>query len=118
MTSALRVLSHAMRGFWTHFAEHGEPESEQQQWPVWQGGTSDNEYLVFETEQGGGLVTSNDVVVPAALVEAIVLDPRLPSLMEKCDVYASLVRENPALWSEKSYRSGKPMDCRVFPLQE
>jgi len=126
-------LSQTIRGFWAQFAatgkpepelEHGEPleqEPEQalasKQWPAWQADEG-VKYVVFDTLLGDGTSMSTAVVQPDAFVERILADQRLPSLMEKCGVYASLVRKNSKLWPEKAYRSGKPIDCRAYSLQE
>lgn len=118
------ALSKSIRGFWTHFALQGKPEATPLLWPAWQTGEGNkkqpplDKYLVLDTEQSGGLTTSSELVSPAALISAIAEDPRLPSLMEKCEVYGSLVIKNPDLWSIKTYHRGKPLDCRAFPLQQ
>lgn len=118
------ALSKTIRGFWSHFARQGKPEATPQYWPAWQASAGNkkaaavDKYLVLDTEQGGGLTTSNELVSPAALITAIAQDARLPSLIEKCEVYASLVNKNPELWSAKTYHRGKPLDCRAFPLPQ
>jgi len=113
-------LSKSMMSYWAEFAYTGDPgrgrDGEEPHWTAWdESGTAAAKFIVFDSEEGGGLRMSSEAVTQGELIERISTDPRFESWRERCEVYLSFVGRSP-LMSEERYESVGEGACQAYPL--
>jgi para-nitrobenzyl esterase len=113
-------LSKSMMSYWAEFAYTGDPgrgrDGEEPRWAAW----DDSEpgaakYLVFDSEEGGGLRMSSETVTQEEVSKRIATDPRFESWRERCEVYRGYVGRI-ARMDEERYQSVGEGACRAYPL--
>lgn len=91
---AARILSDQMMSYWGQFAYTGDPgrgrSGDQPEWRSW--GADGGQFLVFDTQAGGGVRMSNETLTRAAVLAQIANDDRLETAEERCEIYGNLVR--------------------------
>jgi para-nitrobenzyl esterase len=113
-------LAEAMMDYWTAFAASGRPgggrDGRLPAWPAWSRATPT--FLVLDTESGGGIRASTEMVSRFGVLDSIETDPRLPTPRDRCLVYHELVSGSGAL--PRPYYDAKcpnhPFDA--FPWRE
>jgi para-nitrobenzyl esterase len=118
---AAEALSHAMMSYWGALAHDGAPGRGRSgalvEWRPWDATRADGpKYMVFDTDEGGGLRMSSRALHPDRLIREVERDERFRSRNERCEVYAGFV-----LWagqmSEDEYARVADGACRAFPLE-
>ena len=114
-------LSRRMMSYWAHFAHTGDPgrgrDGNQLRWEPWSNaGEAAAKYMVFDSQEGGGLRMASETVPRDQVIARVVGDSRFPSWRERCAVFRSFVR-----WSERmdqaEYESVGDGACRAHPLE-
>ena len=113
------ALSSKMRSYWTHMAYAHTPgrgrDGALPAWPAWNPLPNAPKYLIFDTEQDGGLRVGTDQITDAVVLAKVSQDPRLQTDEERCRVYGNMVQ-----WSEvvspDDYEDMLDGACRAFPL--
>jgi hypothetical protein len=109
-----------MTSYWAHFAHTGDPargrDGNQLRWEPWSNaGEAAAKYMVFDSEEGGGLRMASETVPRDQVIARVVGDSRFPSWRERCAVFRSFVK-----WSERmdqaEYESVGEGACRAHPL--
>jgi para-nitrobenzyl esterase len=112
-------LSKSMMSYWAEFAYNGDPgrgrDGEEHHWTAWDDSGAAAKFIVFDSEEGGGLRMSSEAVTHADLLERISTDPRFESWRERCEVYLSFVGRSP-LMTEEGYESVGEGACQAYPL--
>jgi para-nitrobenzyl esterase len=90
-----RWLSERMGSYWAAFARSGDPgrgvEGDLPHWAPWDDTSEDSpRFLVFDTQQGGGLRMSAEYVTADRLAQRLMRDPRFDD-EERCEALAELV---------------------------
>jgi len=89
-------LSDRMISYWSQFAATGRPgrgrDGTLVDWDPWNPAPKAPKFMVLDTEAGGGLRMSNEVVTPAAVLARVGTDPRLHTQRQRCEVYRELTR--------------------------
>lgn len=81
-------LSRTMMRYWGNFARNGNPNStDLPEWPAWSGQGS---YLIFDSENGGGVRTSSETLTVAGLAAKLDSDNSFDSPQKRCDLYDKL----------------------------
>lgn len=113
-------LSKSMMSYWAEFAYTGAPgrgrEGEEPHWTAWDDSAPGAaKYIVFDSEEGGGLRMSSETVTQEEVIEGVATDPRFESWRERCEVYRGFV-----VWiarmDEERYLSVGEGACRAYPL--
>lgn len=85
-------LAGRMMAYWTAFAYDGDPGSGRDatlpEWQPW----SDGQFIVLDTEAGGGIRMASDTVSKDELLAALGRDERLADPRDRCRVLRSLAR--------------------------
>jgi para-nitrobenzyl esterase len=113
-------LSKSMMSYWAEFAYTGDPgrgrDGEEPRWTAWDdSGQGAAKFIVFDSEEGGGLRMSSEAVTQEGVVERVAMDPRFESWRERCEVYRGFVGRI-ARMSEEWYESVGEGTCRAYPL--
>jgi para-nitrobenzyl esterase len=86
-------LAEAMMDYWTAFAASGRPDGGRDgrlpAWPAWSRAAPT--FLVLDTDSGGGIRTSTEMVSRFGILDSIETDPRLATPRDRCLVYHELV---------------------------
>jgi para-nitrobenzyl esterase len=93
-------LSRAMMSYWAEFAATGAPgrgrRGELPLWKPWDESAPEAErFLVFDSEDGGGLRMSADSITGAKLVERVADDPRFADAADRCAFLTKLASWRP-----------------------
>ncbi len=98
-------LSKSMSSYWTEFARHGHPSKGLNgiapKWEPW-GGVPTGQFLIFDTDDDGGLRMSSDVVTLEKLKHRLLADNRFESSVKRSQMYDCLFN-NSRLWNQQEY---------------
>ncbi len=110
-----RKLADEMMGYWGRFARTGDPNGAGApvEWPAWQAGAG--QFLVFDSDAGGGLHVSSETVTRESVIAAVAEDDRFETNAERCRVYGEMVVFGRYL-EEDRYRSILDGSCAEVPL--
>lgn len=94
---AREKLSREMMSYWAEFARNGRPgrggEGELPEWRAWNASKpSAPKFIVLDTDAGGGLRMSSDILTPESVIAAAAADPRVTPGEVRCYVYRGLER--------------------------
>ncbi len=113
------ALSAAMMSYWAEFAYTGSPgrgrAGDLPEWKAWDG-TSEAapKYAVLDTEADGGIRMANRTWTLERVVEAVLADPRLSRVRDRCAVLAALARWEDL--SAEAYAEAGDGVCKDFAL--
>jgi para-nitrobenzyl esterase len=114
---AARKLSDQMMSYWGQFAYTGDPGRGRSgtlpQWESW--GSSGGQFLVFDSEAGGGLHLSDETLTETQIVAQVATDDRFESAEERCEIYADFVQFSRRLTIEEYERINDGI-CRGRPI--
>ena len=115
------ALSKVMRSYWAEFAYHGDPNKgqsgQQTPWSAWDGETNESlKYLILDSDAGGNVRMSHEIVSLAGMAEDIAVDKRLENAEKKCAVFAGLVQGNENFWPTHEYPKQLDGACGKYPL--
>jgi para-nitrobenzyl esterase len=113
-------LSKSMMSYWAEFAYQGDPgrgrDGEKLRWRAWDDSAEGAaKFIVFDSEEGGGLRMSAETVTQEAVIERVATDSRFRSWRERCEVYRLFVGRS-ARMSEERYESIGEGACQAYPL--
>lgn len=105
------ALSQAMMSYWAEFAWHGNPargrERQLPLWLAWDEAEPDSaKFIIFDTQDGGGIRMASDVVRRLELLDRVEQDPRFQSQSERCSLYWLLTEFGRGLSVEEYRRRG------------
>jgi para-nitrobenzyl esterase len=109
-------LSQQMRNYWAAFAYTGNPNlglpAPQPTWPVWQAADNVERFLVLDSDQDQGIVSSTAALTLNGLLAKLEQDPRF-DLMGRCQALYGLTYRNgdgidPAAW--QTFAAGQCLD--------
>jgi hypothetical protein len=83
------------------------------QWESW--GSSGGQFLVFDSEAGGGLRLSEETLTGTQIVAQVANDDRFESAEERCEIYADFVQFSRRLTIEE-YEAINDGICRGRPI--
>jgi para-nitrobenzyl esterase len=110
------ALSEQVTSYWAQHAYAGAPgkgrSGELPAWPAWRDAGDGGQFLVLDTEAGGGLRVSRETVRAQSLAEEALADPALSSPEERCRIAANIAEHSPT-WGPASY-AALPA-CAQFP---
>ena len=113
------ALSRAMMSYWGQHAQAGSPGrgrgGELPEWPAWGLAEGDPKFLIFDSQDGGGLRTSPRDVTREGILADVARDPRLPTPRDRCEVYALLTQRAESL-SADEYARVENGACAPYPL--
>ncbi len=111
------ALSAQMMSYWAEFARSGEParggDGTLPGWPAWE---ETPQFMVLDTQAGGGLRMSSDGVTTAGVLAAVDADPRLPTQRDKCRIFRSLATWSSGLTPEQ-YPTAGAAGCKEYPFE-
>ncbi len=110
------VLGGAMRSYWAEFARNGDPGRggrELPRWAPWSNGSGSDKFVVLDTDAGGGIRMSDEMVTREGLLDAIASDGRFRDQDERCGLYGALVRFSDFTSEEYAARG-----CAEFALED
>lgn len=94
-------LAQRMMGYWAEFARTGRPgngrDGANAEWQPFGSEPGTRHFMVFDTEQGGGVRLEQGEVGIADVLASIERDPRLRSMSERCAVLDEVVLRGPLL---------------------
>lgn len=114
-------LSRRMMSYWAELAYSGDPgrgrDGAGLRWEPWSGaGEGRGPFILFDSDSGGGIRLSREVVDREGVIRAIEADPAFHDWEERCVIYRSFVR-----WSERmdeqEYAEVGEGACRPYPLE-
>jgi len=117
-------LSFTMRNYWAAFAYSGNPNhglddqkqvNQDKNWLPW-GADSRAQYMVFDSDQGGGLKMSSNIVTMAKIASDIETDSRLASTKQKCEIFSGLTQGENKDWPVSAYAEKLAGRCADYPL--
>jgi para-nitrobenzyl esterase len=113
-------LSKSMMSYWAEFAYNGDPargrDGAELHWTAWDDSAEGAaKFIVFDSEEGGGLRMAAERVTQEEVIERVATDPRFESWRERCEVYRGFVGRI-ARMSEERYESVGEGACRAYPL--
>jgi para-nitrobenzyl esterase len=113
-------LSKSMMSYWAEFAYSGDPgrgrDGAELHWAAWDdSGEGAAKFIVFDSEEGGGLRMAAETVTQEEVIERVATDPRFESWRERCEVYQGFVGRIPRM-TEERYESVGEGACRAYPL--
>jgi len=113
-------LSKSMMSYWAEFAYTGDPgrgrDGQEFHWTAWgDSGEKATKFIVFDSDEGGGLRMSSEAATQEDVVERIATDSRFESWRERCEVYRGLMERNERM-SEERYASVGEGACQAYPL--
>ena len=113
-------LSKSMMSYWAEFAYNGDPargrDGTEPHWTAWDDSAEGAaKFIVFDSEEGGGLRMAADGVTQDEVIERVATDPRFEGWRERCEVYRGFVGRV-ALMSEERYESVGEGACQAYPL--
>jgi len=113
-------LSAAMQSYWAEFARSGKPGSgvkgELPGWGAW--GDAGEQYIVLDTDAGGGIRMSGEIETLAALVAAIEADATYASPDERCVQLAHVQRNHATSYSAAQFAEAAGGACGVKSVEE
>ena len=113
-------LSKSMMSYWAEFAYNGDPargrDGTEPHWTAWDDSAEGAaKFIVFDSQEGGGLRMAADGVTQDEVIERVATDPRFEGWRERCEVYRGFVGRV-ALMSEERYESVGEGACQAYPL--
>jgi para-nitrobenzyl esterase len=113
-------LSKSMMSYWAEFAYNGDPargrDGAEPHWTAWDDSAEGAaKFIVFDSEEGGGLRMAADGVTQDEVIERVATDLRFEGWRERCEVYRGFVGRV-ALMSEERYESVGEGACQAYPL--
>lgn len=117
-----RKLSNAMMSYWGRFAYSGDPGTGQDgdlpQWASWSNAPDGETFIVFDTEQGGGVRMSTQAGLTRDTVLAqIAGDDRLKDPLNRCALYYTFVQWG-AQVTEAEYATIDDGVCSAYPISD
>ena len=114
-----RILSDQMMSYWAEFAYTGDPgrgrSGSLMQWQSWN--ADKGQFIVFDTEAGGGLRLSSETLTQSSVVAQIASDDRFENAAEHCEIYGDFVRFGSRL-SKVDYNSLEDGLCAGIPIED
>jgi para-nitrobenzyl esterase len=113
-------LSKSMMSYWAEFAYTGDPgrgrDGEEFHWTAWDDSSEGAaKFILFDSQEGGGLRMSSEMVTPEEVIERVSADPRFESWRERCEVYQGFVSWIERM-SQDRYESVGEGACRAYPV--
>jgi para-nitrobenzyl esterase len=113
-------LSKSMMSYWAEFAHNGDPGrgrgGEEPHWTAWDDSSEGApKFILFDSEEGGGLRMFSEAVIQEEVIERVATDPRFESWRERCEVYEGFVGRVESM-SEERYQSVGEGACRAHPI--
>jgi para-nitrobenzyl esterase len=113
-------LSRRMMSYWAEFAYTGDPgrgrDGGQLRWEPWGGPDAETpRFIVLDSEEGGGLRMTSEIVPRDEIVARVLNDARFQSWRERCSVLRSFVKWSKRM-AEGEYESVADGACRAYPL--
>ena len=113
-------LSKSMMSYWAEFAYTGDPgrgrDGEELHWTAWDDSSDEAaKFIVFDSQEGGGLRMSSETVTEEKVIERVSADPRFEIWRERCEVYQGFVSWIERM-SQDRYESVGEGACRAYPI--
>jgi para-nitrobenzyl esterase len=113
-------LSKSMMSYWAEFAHNGDPgrgrDGEEPHWTAWDDSSGEAaKFIVFDSEEGGGLRMSSEAVTREVVIERAATDPRFESWRERCQMYRGFVGRFVEM-TEERYETVGEGACQAYPI--
>lgn len=113
------ALSRSMMSYWSEFAYSGDPgagrNGEEVPWTAWD--NDGDKTILLDTQAGGGIRMSDEVVSAASIKRRLLDDELLTQQRERCRWYANLFLNNVQLtdfWQRDEYESFGQGGCKQY----
>ncbi len=102
--AAREQLSQSMMSYWANFAYTSSPgkgrDNTLTEWPAWTPGENTTKAMIFDTEQDGGIRTSNDTSNISQILAQLRVDPRFKDDTIRCKAFETIAAFTPFLYKE------------------
>lgn len=114
-----QALSKKMMSYWGQFARTGAPgrgsDGTLAEWTAWTARPNGAQYMVFDTDAGGGTRLSQEVVTDESVLAAVDADKRLTTARDRCAVLRDLAQwARSKNFTQADYAARK--DCAEYPF--
>jgi para-nitrobenzyl esterase len=114
-----RALARKMMGYWAQFARSGAPgrggDGSLTEWSAWGAGPNGGQFLVLDTDAGGGTRMSSETKTVESVLAAVDADPRLSAARDRCAILQALAQRSRG-FTEKEYAARGT--CGDFPFDK
>ena len=112
------ALSESMMSYWAEFAYTGDPgkgrDGRNVQWRPWDNsGPDSDKFIVFDTQEGGGIRMVSDDLTLADIKARLLADKSFSKQEDYCRTYVEVFRFSP-LWDAEEYENLGADGCRDF----
>jgi para-nitrobenzyl esterase len=116
-----QALSKKMMSYWAQFARTGTPgrgsDGTLTEWTAWTARPNGAQYMVLDTDAGGGTRLSQEVVTDESVLAAVDADKRLTSARDRCAVLHDLAQwARSKRFSQADYAARK--ECAEYPFDK
>jgi para-nitrobenzyl esterase len=113
------ALSGSMSSYWAEFAYTGSPgrgrTGTEIEWTAWDSGTpAGDKFIVFDTQQDGGISMSNNIITLQALKYRLLADTSFPGQKDHCAMYVRLFAGSD-MWDDEEYVNLGKCGCKDYP---
>lgn len=113
------ALSDSMSSYWAEFAYNGSPgrgrSGTEIEWRAWDNRTPvGDKFIVFDTQEDGGIRMSNNSITQQALKYRLLADTSFPNQKEHCGMYVRLFAGTD-LWDDEEYEHLGKYGCKDYP---
>jgi para-nitrobenzyl esterase len=110
-----------MMSYWAQFARTGTPgrgsDGTLTEWTAWTARPNGAQYMVLDTDAGGGTRLSQEVVTDESVLAAVDADKRLTSARDRCAVLHDLAQwARSKRFSQADYAARK--ECAEYPFDK
>ena len=110
-----KTLSDSMSSYWAQFAYTGEPGKGRKgmdfYWEPWGSPSEDKaRFIIFDTEEDGGIRMSSDTIFFKDIKERLLTDPSFKHQDQLCKLYFSLFHDT-HLWREVEFQNLGEQGC-------
>ena len=114
---ARMALSDSMSSYWAQFAYKGAPGKSisgvNPEWPAWDKMPAGDKFIIFDSQEGGGIRMSKDIITMQSLKARLFAETKFTSQKDHCAMYIKLF-EGTDLWDEEEYLHLGKFGCSGF----
>jgi para-nitrobenzyl esterase len=108
-----------MSSYWAEFAYTGSPgrgrSGTEIEWQAWDNHIPvGDKFIVFDTQEDGGIRMSNNIITQQALKYRLLADTSFSSQKEHCGMYVRLFAGTD-LWDDEEYEHLGKCGCKDYP---
>jgi para-nitrobenzyl esterase len=105
---AAKALSNAMMSYWAEFAYYGRPSNGRENnlptWSSWDIQNTSSKFIIFDTQQDGGIRMSGDELTYKKVMHELISDPRIPNDKIRCQYIRTAIDGD---WDQEAIQLGR-----------